>query len=74
MATMREEHAAAEKQRQEEMHTFLEKIDALQAKLQYLAKETVAAAKEANSATATSEEKRLAEKDERIALLMEEGE
>lgn len=75
MEQMRQDHAQAEKQRQEEMHTYLEKIDALQAKLQYLAKETVAAAKEANAATsAGSGDAKLAEKDERIALLMEEGE
>ncbi|TKA25731.1 hypothetical protein B0A50_05827 [Salinomyces thailandicus] len=72
---MRNEHGQAERQRQEEMHVYLEKIDALQAKLQYLAKETVAAAKEANASTSTgSEQARLVEKDERIALLMEEGE
>ncbi|KAI6863511.1 hypothetical protein D0864_00936 [Hortaea werneckii] len=75
MERMRDEHAIAEKQRQEEMHAYLEKIDALQAKLQYLAKETVAAAKEANASTSPSSElAQLAEKDERIALLMEEGE
>ena len=75
LVKMREEHAAAEKQRQEEMLTYMEKIDALQAKLQYLAQETVAAAKEANAPSAAGEdEKKLAEKDERIALLMQEGE
>ncbi|KAK4957447.1 hypothetical protein LTR10_005410 [Elasticomyces elasticus] len=73
MAQMREDYAAAEKQRQEEMYTYLEKIDALQAKLKYLANETVAAAKAANAET-TGDEAKLAEKDERIALLMEEGE
>ncbi|KAK5134446.1 hypothetical protein LTR08_006493 [Meristemomyces frigidus] len=73
---LRQDYAYAEHQRQEEMHAYLEKIDALQAKLQYLAKETVAAAKEANAATSSSgsEAARLAEKDERIALLMQEGE
>jgi hypothetical protein len=75
MAQMRADHEKAEKQRQEEMHAHLERIDALQAKLQYLAKETVAAAKEANaSASSGSLEAKNAEKDERIALLMEEGE
>lgn len=59
---------------EEEMHAHLERIDALQAKLQYLARETVAAAKEANaSASPGSAEQKIAEKDERIALLMEEG-
>ncbi|KAK1809535.1 hypothetical protein LTR12_016097 [Friedmanniomyces endolithicus] len=75
MAQMREDHATAEKQRQEEMHTYLEKIDALQAKLKYLANETVAAARAANAeSTANRGEVGLAEKDVRIALLMEEGE
>lgn len=75
MEQMREDHAYAEKQRQEEMHIYMEKIDALQAKLSYLAKETLAAAKEANaSASAGSDEAELAEKNEQIAMLMHEGE
>lgn len=75
MVQMRADHEQAEKQRQEEMHAHLERIDALQAKLQYLAKETVAAAKEANASAASgSMEAKAAQKDERIALLMEEGE
>ncbi|GAB7325095.1 hypothetical protein MBLNU13_g09183t1 [Cladosporium sp. NU13] len=75
MSQMRSDYKQAEKQRQEEMHAHLERIDALQAKLQYLAKETVAAAKEANaSAAAGSLEAKAAEKDEKIALLMQEGE
>ncbi|KAH0399116.1 hypothetical protein KCU89_g6540, partial [Aureobasidium melanogenum] len=75
LAQLRQENAEAEKQRQEEMLANLERIDALQAKLQYLAKETVAAAKEANSSSQTTpQERKLAEKDERIALLMQEGE
>ncbi|KAK4993811.1 hypothetical protein LTR50_000024 [Elasticomyces elasticus] len=74
MAQMQEDYAKAEKQRQQEMHENLERIDALQAKLQYLAKETVAAAKKANATAGSgSLEQKLAEKDERIALLMEEG-
>lgn len=72
---MRADHERAERQRQEEMHANLERIDALQAKLQYLAKETVAAAKEANAPTSSgSAEAKLAQKDEQIALLMQEGE
>lgn len=58
-----------------ELHTCMEKIDALQAKLSYLASSTVAAAKTANaSPDASLLEKQLAEKDEQIALLMQEGE
>lgn len=75
LAQLRHENAEAEKQRQEEMLANMERIDALQAKLQYLAKETVAAAKQANAGTQPgSLDRKLAEKDERIALLMEEGE
>jgi chromosome segregation ATPase len=75
MSQMRTDYEQAEKQRQDEMHAHLERIDALQAKLQYLAKETVAAAKEANaSAAAGSPEAKVAAKDEQIALLMQEGE
>ncbi|PSK37460.1 hypothetical protein B9Z65_2202 [Elsinoe australis] len=71
---LRAEREESDRQKQEDMDTVLERIDALQAKLQYLAKETVAAAKQANSeADKGSLEKRLAEKDEKIALLMEEG-
>jgi hypothetical protein len=75
MSRTRTDYEQAEKQRQDEMHAHLERIDALQAKLQYLAKETVAAAKEANaSAAAGSPEAKAAAKDEQIALLMQEGE
>jgi len=59
---------------QTELHTHLERIDALQAKLSYLAKSAATAAKEtAGSATPGSPEKRLAEKDEQIAQLLDEG-
>ncbi|GAB7338542.1 hypothetical protein MBLNU457_5290t1 [Dothideomycetes sp. NU457] len=74
IAQMRADHEEAERSRQEDLHAHMERIDALQAKLQYLAKETVAAAKEANASTSGSLQEKLAEKDERIALLMEEGE
>ncbi len=58
----------------EEMYTYIEKIDALQAKLQYLTKEAAASAHDAAAAAkAGSMEKKLSEKDEKIALLMEEG-
>ena len=72
---MRAAQAEAEKLRQEEINVYMERIDALQRKLDYLAKETVAAAREANAESASgSLEKRMAEKDEQIALLMQEGE
>lgn len=60
--------------RQEEIHGYIERIDALQAKLQYLSRESAESARKAAAAASPgSAEKRLAEKDEQIALLMEEG-
>lgn len=64
----------AESQRQEEIHGYIERIDALQSKLKYLAKEAAESAKSAAaSASPGSVEKQLLEKDEKIALLLEEG-
>lgn len=61
-------------QQQEETHSHVEQIDALQAKLQYLARETTdSARKAAKEAPTGSLEKKLAEKDQQIAGLMEEG-
>ncbi|GKZ32995.1 hypothetical protein AbraIFM66950_002707 [Aspergillus brasiliensis] len=74
IAQLRADHKAAESQWQEEMYGYIERIDALQSKLKYLAKE---AAESAKKAAATAEpgsvEKQLREKDEKIALLLEEG-
>jgi chromosome segregation ATPase len=65
---------AAELSRQEEIHDYIEKIDTLQSKLQYLAKESAdAARKTSEAAPSGSVEKKLADKEEQIALLMEEG-
>lgn len=64
----------SELQRQEEVHGYIERIDALQSKLQYLAKESAEAARKASgSAAGGSLEKKLADKEEQVALLMEEG-
>ncbi|KAK3986920.1 TATA element modulatory factor [Cladorrhinum sp. PSN332] len=64
----------AQLQHQEEIHGYVERIDALEAKLQFLAREaTDAARKAALAAPAGSVEKKLAEKDQQIAQLMEEG-
>ncbi|KAK4127136.1 hypothetical protein N657DRAFT_653451 [Parathielavia appendiculata] len=61
-------------QHQVEIHGYVERIDALEAKLQFLAREaTEAARKAALAAPAGSLEKKLAEKDQQIAQLMEEG-
>ncbi|EHK96864.1 putative TATA element modulatory factor [Glarea lozoyensis 74030] len=74
LAQLQSDFETSELQRQEEVHDYIERIDALQSKLQYLAKESAEAAKIAGtSAPAGSLEKRLASKDEQIALLMEEG-
>ncbi|KIV93416.1 hypothetical protein PV10_04629 [Exophiala mesophila] len=59
---------------QEEIKGYIERIDALQSKLQYLSKEAAASAKQAAAAaSAGSMERKLLEKDEKIALLMQEG-
>ncbi|KAJ5152066.1 hypothetical protein N7492_010361 [Penicillium capsulatum] len=68
------EDSTAESQRQEEIHGYIERIDALQSKLKYLAKEAADSAKNAAvTATPGSAKKQLLEKDEKIALLLEEG-
>lgn len=64
----------SEQRRQEELHSYIEKIDGLQAKLKYLAKEAAESARNAGaSAEPGSAERKLSEKDEKIAALMEEG-
>lgn len=64
----------SELQRQEEVHDYIERIDALQSKLQYLAKESIEVARKASSsAPAGSLEKKLADKEQQVALLMDEG-
>jgi hypothetical protein len=74
LAQLQAEHRASELQWQEEIHEYMERIDALQSKLKFLAKEAAESSREAASAAKPgSEEKQLSEKDERIALLLEEG-
>lgn len=71
---LRKAHEDDSKARQEELHAHMERIDALQAKLLYLTKSAAEAAQRAASkAPAGTLEKKLAEKEERLALLMEEG-
>jgi hypothetical protein len=68
------DYQTSELQRQEEVHGYIERIDALQSKLQYLAKESAEAARKASGAAPIgSAEKKLAEKEEQVALLMQEG-
>ncbi|PGH11303.1 hypothetical protein AJ80_07203 [Polytolypa hystricis UAMH7299] len=74
MAQLQADHEASELQWQEELHAYMERIDALQSKLKYLAKEAAESARgAATSAEPGSLEKKLLEKDEQIAALMEEG-
>jgi predicted nucleic acid-binding Zn-ribbon protein len=74
VAQLKAEHKTAESKWQEEMYEYIERIDALQSKLKYLAKEAAESAKKAAStAEPGSLQKQLLEKDERIALLLEEG-
>ncbi|KAI0012874.1 TATA element modulatory factor 1 TATA binding-domain-containing protein [Xylariaceae sp. FL0662B] len=61
-------------QHQEELHSHVERVDALQAKLQYLARQASDAARTAAAgAPAGSLEKKIAEKDQQVAQLLEEG-
>ncbi|EFX01153.1 m protein repeat protein [Grosmannia clavigera kw1407] len=72
--TLQEALLKEQQEHQEETHQFTEKIDALQAKLQYMSREAAEAAKKAGqAATPGSLEKKVAEKDQQIAALMEEG-
>lgn len=71
---MQSDYETSELRRQEETHDYLERIDALQSKLQYLTKEAAEVAKSAIiEAKSGSDEQKLAIKDEKIALLIEEG-
>jgi TATA element modulatory factor len=62
------------RQHQDEIHHHTEKTEALQAKVQYLASEAAEAAKKSLDAAAPgSLEKKVAEKDQKIAQIMLEG-
>lgn len=74
LPSTQEEQEKVELQHQEEIHAYLERIDALQAKLQYLAREATNSARQvASDAPKESVEQKMAAKDEQIALLLEEG-
>lgn len=74
VAELARELEEAKLRHREEIQEYLEQIDSIQSKLQYLSKNAADSAKQAASAAPSgSQEKKLAEKDERIALLMEEG-
>lgn len=75
LAQLRSDYETMETQRQEEVHLYSERIDALEAKLQYLAHDIAEDAKSrAASAASGSLERKVAQHEEKIALLMEEGE
>ncbi|KAI1821095.1 hypothetical protein F4861DRAFT_486567 [Xylaria intraflava] len=65
---------AVQAQHQEELQSHVERVDALQAKLDYLAREASEQARSAaTNAPKNSPEKKIAEKDDQIAQLMLEG-
>ena len=71
---LRAEHEASEQRWQDQLNEYIERIDALQAKIQYLSKEATTSAKQAAAeAIPGSLEQSLAEKDAQYAMLMEEG-
>ena len=74
LSQLRSDYEVSEMRRQEEVHTYTERIDALQAKLQYLSRESAELARaSAASAPKGSLERKVAEQEEQIGLLMEEG-
>jgi hypothetical protein len=74
LAALQEVHEETVRNHRDELNAHLERIDALQSKLTYLAQQVSTSAKSAASdAEATPAEKKLAEKDAQIAALMQEG-
>lgn len=64
----------ANQRQQEEIQEYVEQIDSLQSKIQYLSRNAADGARQAAaSAPSGSLERKLAEKDAKIALLMDEG-
>ncbi|KAF8417443.1 TATA element modulatory factor 1 TATA binding-domain-containing protein [Tirmania nivea] len=75
ISQLRSDLAICESRRQEESHTASERIDALESKLKILVRESADESKRrATAYPAGGLEKKLAEKEEKIALLLEEGE
>ncbi|KAF3923536.1 hypothetical protein AA313_de0201193 [Arthrobotrys entomopaga] len=75
IAQLREDLAVCESRRAEESSFSSERIDSLEEKLKYLAKESAEESrKRIQAGGASALEKELAKRDERIALLLEEGE
>ncbi|KAF3199141.1 hypothetical protein TWF106_008543 [Orbilia oligospora] len=75
ISQLREDLTTCESRRAEEASAASERIDSLEEKLKYLAKESVEEArKRIQTGGSSALEKELAKRDERIALLLEEGE
>ncbi|EGX49845.1 hypothetical protein AOL_s00076g643 [Orbilia oligospora ATCC 24927] len=75
ISQLRDDLATCESRRAEEASAASERIDSLEEKLKYLAKESVEEArKRIQTGGSSALEKELAKRDERIALLLEEGE
>lgn len=71
---LKAEHQEAESRWREDLHGYIERIDSLQSKLKYLSEDAVQSARSsASSAEPDSLERKVYEKEERIAALMEEG-
>jgi hypothetical protein len=74
LSALQKTHEETLREHREELHSHLERIDALQSKLKYLSEQVVSSAKAASTdSEKTPTEKKLAEKDVQIAALMEEG-
>jgi TATA element modulatory factor len=73
-STLQETLELSDLQYQEELHGYIERVDALEAKIHYISREaTESARKSAIDAPPDSIARKLAEKDEKIVLLMDEG-
>lgn len=74
LSALQEAHEETVRGHRDELNAHLERIDALQSKLAYLAQQVATSAKATASASETTPaDKKLAEKDVQIAVLMEEG-
>ena len=74
LSALQEAHEETVRSHRDELNTQLERIDALQSKLTYLAQQLATSAKASSADTeSTPQDKKLAEKDAQIAALMEEG-
>ncbi|RPA96995.1 hypothetical protein L873DRAFT_1163420 [Choiromyces venosus 120613-1] len=70
---LRKDLALCESRRQEESDAAAERIDALEDKIRYLARESAEASRQKANGAPSGLEKKLAEAQEKIALLLEEG-